>query len=445
MGFFNVIYMQKLEKGNKKLGNAWAFYDWANSVYPLVVSSSIFPLYYGALFKINKSETIYFIGIDFKNTALISFVTAFAFLIVAIISPILSGIADYTGKKKRFMQFFCYLGAFSCMGLSFFDLENLNFGILCFFLGLIGYWGSLVFYNSYLPDIAFPENHDKLSAIGYSMGYIGSVILLVFNLILILNPNKFGILDENASLKAMQYSFISVGIWWIIFSQFTFYYLPNQSNSNKVTKNIFFNGFKELKKVWHCIKENDVLKKYLKSFFVFSMAVQTVMLVATYFGEQEVNWKDDKQRTSGLIISILLIQIIAVFGALFTSKLSKKVGNFKTLILINIIWIFICVFAYFVVSPIQFYCTAAIVGLVMGGIQSLARSTYSKLLPETNDTTSFFSFYDVSEKLGIVIGMGIFAFIDQIFGSMRFAILFLALFFCIGVLLLLKLKKISNQ
>ncbi|WP_339886677.1 MFS transporter [uncultured Flavobacterium sp.] len=434
--------MANLEKGNKKLGTAWAFYDWANSVYNLVISSAIFPIYYGALFKIKGITSVQFLGFEVKNTALISFVTAFAFLIVAIMSPLLSGIADFAGNKKRFMQFFCYLGALSCIGLSFFTLDNLYFGILCFFFGLIGFWGSLVFYNSYLPDIAFPEQQDKLSAKGYSLGYIGSVILLLFNLAMVMKPDFFGIMGEDAAMKAMQYSFISVGIWWIVFSQYTFYYLPKNAVNNKVTKNVIFNGYKELKKVWHQLEENIILKKYLRSFFVYSMAVQTVMLVATYFGEQEIAWETDSQRTTGLIISILVIQIVAVFGAIITSRVSEKIGNIKALIIINSIWIVICIYAYFVVSPVQFYITAGFVGLVMGGIQSLSRSTYSKLLPDTKDTTSFFSFYDVAEKIGIVIGMGIFATIDQISGSMRNAIVFLAVFFIIGVFLLTKVQKI---
>ena len=437
--------MANLEKGSIKLGNAWAFYDWANSVYSLVISSAIFPIYYGALFKIKGISSVHFLGFEVKNTALISFVTAFAFLIVALMSPLLSGIADFAGNKKRFMQFFCYLGALSCIGLSFFTLENLYFGILCFFFGLIGFWGSLVFYNSYLPDIAYPEQQDSLSAKGYSFGYIGSVLLLVFNLGMVMYPTVFGITGDNPEMKAMQYSFISVGIWWIVFSQYTFYYLPKNTLNNKVTKNVIFNGYKELKKVWHQLEENILLKKYLRSFFVYSMAVQTVMLVATYFGEQEIKWADDNGRTLGLIISILVIQIVAILGAFLTSYISEKIGNIKTLIIINSIWVVICVYAFFVVSPVQFYVTAGFVGLVMGGIQSLSRSTYSKFLPETKDTASFFSFYDVAEKVGIVIGMGIFATIDQISGSMRNAIVFLAIFFIIGVFLLTRVQKIVSK
>jgi UMF1 family MFS transporter len=419
--------------------NAWAFYDWANSVYSLVISSSIFPLYFGFLFT-KENPNIDVFGTSIKATSLVFFITAFAFLTVAVLSPILSGIADYLGNKKRFMQFFCYLGAASCIGLYWFTKENIIFGMCCFYFGLVGFWGSLVFYNSYLSDIAFTVQHDKLSAKGFSLGYIGSVILLVICLYLII-----GRTDEEA-IYAMKLSFVFTGIWWIVFSQYTFYYLPKgNKNKHPLTFSIVLNGYEELKKVQKLFFKDAKLKSFLIAFFVYSMAVQTVMLVATYFGEQEINWGTADEKRQGLIVSILMIQLVAVLGAVLTSKLALKFGNIKTLIGINSVWIFICISAFFVTKPIQFYLVAGIVGLVMGGIQSLSRSTFSKLMPETNDTTSFFSFYDVAEKIGIVIGMLLYGSINQITGSMRNAILFLVLFFVIGVVLLFRTLKIENK
>ena len=436
--------MSKLEKGSNKLLNAWAFYDWANSVYTLTIASAIFPIFYESLFS-EDNDYIDAFGMRLKNSALISFTTAFAFLVVAFFSPLLSGIADYVGNKKSFMKFFCYLGAFSCMGLYWFNLENIYIGLLFYLLGLIGYWGSLVFYNSYLPDIAFPEQQDKISAKGYSMGYIGSVILLVINLVMVMKPELFGItgIAGEAAMKAMRYSFVMVGIWWIAFSQYTYYYLPkgNKNSERKVTKALIFNGFRELKKVWKLLGENLPLKRFLTSFFVYSMAVQTVMLIATYFGAQEIQWESKSQSTTGLIICILLIQLVAVLGAFLTSRASTKFGNIPTLIVINGFWVLLCAFAYFITKHIHFYIMASLVGLVMGGIQSLSRSTYSKLLPETEDTASFFSFFDVAEKIGIVIGMCVYGIIDQITGSPRFSIVFLGLFFVVGLLLLIRVPK----
>ncbi|TXK73006.1 MFS transporter [Mesonia sp. K4-1] len=438
--------MQQLPKGNKKLLNAWAFYDWANSVYNLVISSAVFPIFYGALTILKDedgnviTDQVSFLGFEWNNDTLISYVTAFAFLTVSILSPFLSGIADYVGNKKSFMKFFCYLGAISCIGLFWFNLDHLWFGLLCYYLALIGFWGSIVFYNSYLPDIAFPNQQDKISAKGYSLGYIGSVILLLICLAMILMYETFGFEDKGLPTRL---SFILTGVWWIGFSQYTYYYLPQGNKKQKLTRNVVFNGFKELKQIWIKIKENLQLKRYLYAFFMYSMAVQTIMLIATYFGIEELDW-GTQDATTGLIISILLIQLVAVLGATLTSRLSSKLGNIKVLIGLNLIWIAICAFAYFIETPVQFYITAAFVGLVMGGIQSLSRSTYSKLLPENAiDTASYFSFYDVSEKIGIVIGMLSYGFIAEKTGSIRTTILFFIVFFVLGVIFLLRVPKQS--
>ena len=428
--------MAELQKGSKKLLNAWAFYDWANSVYTLTIASSIFPIFYSALF-LSEIKKVHAFGFEFKSTALITFVTAFTFLVVTFTSPLLSGVADYVGNKKAFMKFFCYTGGIGCIGLYWFSLDHIHLSLLFYFMGLIGYWGSLVFYNSYLPDIAFPEQQDSISAKGFSMGYIGSVLLLVINLIMVMSQE-----NGEDKMQMMRYSFITVGLWWILFSQYTFYILPKGvSTGHKVTRAVLFNGFKELKQVWNQLTQNLRLKRYLTAFFVFSMAVQTIMLVAVYFGEEEIAWGTDGEKTTGLITSILVIQLVAILGAILTSKASSKFGNIKTLIFVNFVWMALCFYAYFMETPIQFYIAAACVGLVMGGIQALARSTYSKFLPETEDTTSFFSFYDVAEKIGIVIGMVIFALIDQFTGSMRNAILFLFIFFLLGIVLLFRVPK----
>lgn len=441
----NPFFMQhNLPRGHKKLRYAWAFYDWANSVYSLVITSAIFPIFYSDI-----SEKAYEMGNvpDFlkevNNENIIFITTALAFLAVSILSPILSGIADYSGQKKRFMQFFCYLGGLSCIGLAFFSFDYLWLSLLIYFLGLIGFWGSLVFYNSYLPDVALPEEQDATSALGFSLGYAGSVLLLAFCLILSifeLYPVE-GILGFDVA----QFSFILVGLWWIGFAQYTYAHLPlGTKKDTSEVKNIFTNGFGELKKIWNQLGDNKQMKRYLAAFFIFSMAVQTVMLVATYFGTEEVQW-DEGGKTMGLISSILLIQVVAILGAFIASRLSKKYGNIKVLIGINLIWVMICVYGYFVITPLQFYLTAAAVGFVMGSIQSLSRSTYSKMIPDGSlDTASYFSFYDVAEKIGIVIGMSIFAGVNQLRGSMRDSILFLVVFFVIGVVLLYRVPRIKQ-
>ena len=435
-------------KGSRKLLNAWAFYDWANSVYSLVIASAIFPIYYGALFRIAEIEKVVVFGGEIARAPLISYVTSAAFVFIALVTPLISGIADYLGNKKVFMQFFCYLGGVSSIGLYWFSLENIYWGLVAYFFGLVGFWVSFAINNSYLPDIAFPEQQDRISAKGFSLGYIGSVILLLLNLAMVLKPGIFGITDrggEAAEILAMKYSFVSVGLWWILFSQYTFYHLPKGYKKEGKREHIVLNGFRELKSVWKQLGTIMRLKRYLAAFFVYSMAVQTVMLIAAYFGEEEIAWGTDSERTTGLIVSILVIQLVAIAGATLTAWVSGRIGNIKTLLLINLLWVFICIYAYFVQSPLDFYIAAGCVGLVMGGIQALSRSTYSKFLPQTKDTTSFFSFYDVAEKIGIVIGTFLYGFVAQYTGSMRNATIFLGIFFLIGIILLMRVPRLGEQ
>ena len=419
-----------METAPKKVINGWAFYDWANSAYNLVVTSTIFPAYYDAITTLRDKtgnvvgHRVHFLGIEIESASLYNYAIAFAYLVIALISPILSSMADYRGNKKSFMKFFCYLGGLACCILFWFNENTLPLGIACCILAAIGYCGSLVFYNSYLPEIAAEKDQDDVSAKGFAYGYIGSVILqLVCFVFVLLKP--FNMTDGFAA----QLSFMLVGLWWMGFAQITFKRLPNgvplvegEKNVNLLTK-----GFEELKKVWNQAMHLPLLKKYLFAFFFYSMGVQTVMLAATLFGSQVL-----QMETSKLIICILLIQIVAIGGAYIMAQLSDRFGNFKVLMFVVAIWIGICICAYFVTTDVQFYILAGLVGLVMGGIQSLSRSTYAKVMPETRDTASFFSFYDVTEKVAIVIGMFSFGFIQQLTGNMRNSIIALMIFFMVG-------------
>lgn len=422
-----------MEKGNKKIINAWAFYDWANSAYPLVITSTIFPIYYENITKTETSDIVTFLGFQFKNTALYTYSLSFAFLLIAVLSPILSGIADYGGIKKRFMQFFCYMGAISCSAMYFFTAENLWFGILLIILASIGYSGSIVFYNAFLPEIAAQKDQDKVSAKGFALGYLGSSLLLIFNLTLILMPQWYGEISKDIASRT---SFLITGIWWFIFAQYPFYYLSNNFHKRKSEENLLFKGYKELKKVWEDLKHNKTLTRYLTAFFVYNMGVQTVMLVAVLFGTKEIGMESGE-----LITTILIIQFIAIGGAYLFSHLAQKKGNIKSLQLATLIWVLICIMAYFVQTAAHFYFLALAVGLVMGGIQSVSRSTYSKMLPETIDHASYFSFYDICEKLGIVMGMALFGMIEELSDSMRNPVITLMIFFLVGFILLFRIPK----
>jgi UMF1 family MFS transporter len=415
-----------MQTASKKVVNGWAMYDWANSVYNLVITTTFFPAYYAAVTSLsNFPDGITFLGRRFVNTELKDYVLAFGFLVIALLSPILSSIADYKGNKKNFMRFFCYLGAVSCSLLYFFDKDHVALGLMCFMFAGIGFYGSQVFYNSYLPEIASEKDMDRISAKGYTMGYIGSVLMQLVGFALVMTMEDKGL--------ALTITFLLVGIWWVSFAQITFNRLPiSPKSERKAKKHVLVNGFHELKIVWQQVIKMPVLKRFLSAFFFYSMGVQTVMLVAIDFGIKELKLADDK-----LIITAVIIQLVAIAGAVAMSRLSAKYGNIKVLIFTVLLWIGVCITGYFITTEMHFYILASLVGLVMGGIQSLSRSTYSKLMPETKDTASFFSFYDVTEKLAIVIGLFSFGLIEGLTGNMRNSLLALIAFFLLGLLMLL--------
>jgi UMF1 family MFS transporter len=436
-------------KAPKKVQNAWAMYDWANSTYNLVVGTAIFPIFYSAITKTAddgaEGDNVLFFGSIFKNTEVLSYALAFGMLIVCVITPMLAGVADYLGRKKFFMRIFCYLGALSCASIALFDVHHLEWSMLSIVLACVGFWCSYAFANSFLPEIASPEEQDKLSAKGFSFGYVGSVILLLLNLAMI------QVFDIN-----VRWCFVTVGVWWIGFAHYTFYHLPEERQHKTFDSAILGKGFKELRGVWQRMKHTSRLKSYLLSFFVFSMGVQTIMQMASLFGTKEVVRIDENGievvgLSSGeLITAVLLVQLIAIPGAILFSVASKKLGNLLTLKTALIIWIGVCLFAYFIVhTPLEFYIAAGAIGFIMGGTQSLARSTYSKFLPETEDTASFFSFYDVTEKVGLIIGLLTFGYLEGAFGSMRTSVLALIIFFAAGFLLVMlvptKEKKTEGQ
>ena len=423
-----------MQTAPKKIVNAWAMYDWANSSYNLVITSTIFPAYYEAITGDGNEATVdhvRFFGREFSNTSLYNYALAFAFLVVAIISPLLSSIADTRGNKKSFMGFFLTMGSLACCCLFFFTKDLLGLGILCTVIACIGYWASVVFYNSYLPEIAAPADRDRISAKGFAYGYTGSVLLQVICFLFVLKPDWFGITDDSF---APRLSFLLVGLWWFGFALIPLSRLPNYQKVNiNEAKGAITNGYKELQKVWRQLKTIPSLKRFLAAFFFYDMGVQTVMLAAALYGKSELQIP-----TTNLIISIVLIQLIAIPGAFLISKLSEKIGNIKALMGCVIIWTGLCVAGYLLPAHgiYQFYGLAAAVGFVMGGIQSLSRSTYAKLMPVTKDTTSFFSFFDVTEKIAIVIGMFSFGFINELTGSQRNSVLALVVYFIIGLALL---------
>ena len=433
--------MKTLEKGSKKLINAWAFYDWANSVYSLVISTAVFPIYYSSITEsfLNIEGDIQFLGTSWNPTTLYDYTLAFSFLFVALMSPILSGIADYTGNKLKFLKFFCLLGSLSVMSLFFFKGEETLWVAIVFTItASIGFWGSIVFYNAYLPEVAYPEQQDNVSAKGFMFGYSGSILLLIFSLIMVEKPEWFGITDPTI---APRITFILVGIWWFGFAQITYRKLPNNVYNHKPKKDYILKGFRELQIVAKDLVNYPQLRTFLISFFFYSVGVQTIILMAGIFGSKELGLP-----TTNLILTILLVQIVAIAGAFIFSRLSNKIGNIKTLKITIAIWGIVCFIAFILDKDLPnvtlyFYALGGLIGLVMGAIQSLSRSTYSKLLPETEDHATYFSFYDVSEKIAIVFGMIVFGLLITLTDSMQWSVLFLAVFFVISFVVLSTITK----
>ncbi len=428
----------QIQKNDPKTIRAWVMYDWANSVYVLVITSAIFPAYYNQITRLNGSGVVDIFGIPMENTTVYSVNMGLAFGIVALISPLLSSISDYTGNQKGFMRMFCYLGVLGCSMLFWFDgRDHLYIGLAGALLSTIGYSGSIVFYNSYLPAIATEDRQDKVSARGFAFGYTGATILLLINLTLIMNQKRLDITDSTLLPRV---AFLLTGLWWLGFAQITFSGLPNRILNKQPKRQNLFNSYHELIKIWKRLRQERELRTFLLSFFFYIMGVQTVLFMAGSFGEKEVHLQ-----VTQLIVMVLLLQFVGIAGAYLFAWISKKLGNISSIRIAVVVWIIICSGCYFIITPVDFYIAGGCIGLVMGGIQALSRSTYSKLIPKTGNNAGYFSFYDVCEKLAMMCGLVIWGYMDNLTGSMRTSILSLGLWFSISLVLLVLLGRMQRK
>ena len=418
---------------DEKVKWGWAVYDWANNVYSLVITTAIFPIFYNAVTSIKDAEgqvindKVVFWGVEYINTELYSYVLAASFVAVILLSPLLSGMADFAGRKKLFLRIFCYIGSAGCIGLFWFDPNHLEISMIPFFFASLGFWGSVGFYNAYLPEIAPREEHDRLSARGYAMGYWSSLLILIIcsGMIIGLGP------------QTTTFSFILVGLWWFGFAHITFNALPYIEKKDLPPGNILFQGFRELRGVARDLKGATHIVRYLFAFFIMSMAIQTIMLMASSFGIKEVGLSDTE-----LIITIFVVNFLAIPGAFGVSSLSKKIGNIRALIACIIGWALLCLCAYvFATNKIGFYFVAGGIGFLMGGTQSLNRATYSKILPDTDDPASYFSFYEVLEKSGLIIGMFGWGYIEGITGSMQNSVLAMLILFTVAYIAMMLVPR----
>lgn len=415
---------------DKKVIRAWALFDWANSAYSLVISTAIFPIYYISI----APDMISVFGHDMSDSAVYSYSVSLAYVIIAIAAPLLGGIADIGNKRLFFLKVFTITGSLFCMLLFFFSNESMIWlGTIAFIIATAGFAGSLIFYDAFLPAIVTRDHFDSVSAKGYSYGYIGSVILLLFILFMSQKPELFGFTIE--STLPYRVGFVLVGLWWLGFSQYSFSILPKDKPS-EIGRGLMKKGYVELKYVIGKLKNQNNILYFLTSFFFYSAGVQTVIYLATVFAEKELDFSSGE-----LILTVLILQIVAIGGAQLFAKVSDKQGNKKALIVMILIWIGICIAAYFVTSKPFFYAIAFFVGLVLGGIQSTSRASYSKLIEKNKaDFNSYFSLYDVLFYLSVVFGTFAFGYIDNLTNNLRYSVLILALFFVISLILLSQVK-----
>jgi MFS transporter, UMF1 family len=422
------------QKDDNKTIRAWAMYDWANSSYALVIASAIFPAYYNGMTRRGELARVELFGMEFENTAIYSICLGLSFGLIALLSPFLSSIADYTGRHKLFMRFFCYLGAASCVSLFFFDRYELYpLGLLGLMLATIGYSGSIVFYNSFLPAIASEERQDRVSARGYAYGYLGATTLLILNLAAILNQEALGVEDDTLLPRV---AFLTTGLWWFGFAHIPLAKLPRGVQAVRNENHWLLNGYLELRKVWRRLGEERQLRAFMIAFFFYIMGVQTVMFMAASFGEKEV-----KLGLKELILTILILEYIGIAGAFLFAALSKRIGNVPALMTAVTVWIGVCIGAFFLQTALHFYIAGFFIGLVMGGIQSLSRSTFSKMMPKTGNNAGYFSFYDVCEKLAMMSGLILFGYLDDLTGNMRNSIIALCVWFVLGLFFLSRVKR----
>ena len=416
--------MNSVPLNDKRVIFGWVMYDWANSVYFLVISTAIFPIYYTAV----SSEHIMLFGDEFSTSVLYKYVVTFSYILVAFVVPLLSGVADYGGRRKFFLKLFTVIGALACAGLYLYDSpETYWIGVGCFALATIGAGAGIAFYNAYLPEIVTEDQYDKVSARGYSYGYAGSVILLVLCLVMIQKPEWFGFSDTGMPTRI---SFILVGIWWLGFAQITFRRLPQDKPVN--TTGLLTKGFNELQQAWKGLRQQRRTLMFLAAALCYMAGVQTVIYLATIFADVEMD-----MGSAELIVLILILQLLAIVGAMLFARVSDRWGNKASLMSQVLIWMLICLAAYFVRDKIQFYVIAVFVGMVLGGIQSLSRATYAKFLEsKSGDLTSYFSFYDFMMKISLAGGAFIFGFVEQLTGGMRNSVLALMILFALGAIIL---------
>jgi len=404
----------------KKTVYAWAMYDWANSAFATVILATVLPIFYKDVAGVNLPGNL--------ATSYWGYTQTIAMIIIAVISPILGAAADYSDSKKSFLKFFVFLGITGTALLFFVNEGSYLMASFFFIIANIGFSGGNVFYDGFLTDISDSDSIDYVSSLGYASGYLGGGLLLAVNLLMISKPGLFGISSVTA---ATQISFVTVAIWWLVFSLPAFKYLPAPNKKvEKIPLDQYTKmAFGRLKSTFVHIRKYRELWKFLLAFWLYNDGIGTIIRMATIYGREVGIGQTD------LIGALLLTQFVGIPFALIFAKIAGKITAKKGIYLALIIYTGITFYGYFLDSALDFWILAGIVGMVQGGAQALSRSLYGAMVPESK-SAEFFGFFGVSSKFAAIVGPTIFAYTGQLTGSSRYGILAVASFFILGMIFL---------
>ena len=408
-------------KENKRAVWSWAFYDWGNSAYSTTVMAGFFPLFFKEYWADphNPNQSTFYLGMA----------NSIASIVVASLAPLLGSIADQGSAKKKFLTFFAFLGVIMTGGLWMVSQGNWQMAVLFYVMATIGFASGNVFYDSLLPDLASEERVDVVSSLGFGLGYLGGGLLFLVNVFMYLKPEIFGISDGATAIKL---SFLSVAVWWAVFTIPLILFVPEPKNYDSVKiKNAIQMGWIQLIQTFKEIRNMKVVGTFLLAYFFYIDGVDTIIKMAVDYG-MSLNFSGES-----LIIALLIVQFVAFPAALVYGRLGSKIGA-KTAIMIGIIaYSFITFLGYFITKAWHFYVLAILIGLFQGGIQALSRSLYTRIIP-AEKSAEFFGFYNMLGKFAAIIGPALMGTISLVTGSARLGILSILLLFILGAFLLNK-------
>ena len=413
------------DKMHKKIINAWCMYDWANSAFATTIMAAVLPIFYKDVAGAHLEEHI--------STAYWGYTISIALLLTAILGPMLGAIADYSGIKKRFLAGFATLGIVFTSLLVLIRTGDWLLASVLFAVANVGFAAANIFYDALLPHVAHPDEIDQVSTKGYALGYLGGGVLLALNLAWILSPSTFFIPDTET---ASRLAFLSVGIWWALFSIPIFRRVPEPPRMAEARSEVnpILGGFRRLRQTFRDIRRYGELIKFLVAFWLYNDGIGTIIKMATVYGAEIGIGQSD------LIGALVMMQFVGIPFSFAFGRLAKRLGAKPSIYLALIVYTVISLWGYVMANAWEFWALAFLVGLVQGGSQALSRSLFGSMVPK-GKTAEFFGFYSVSSKFAGIAGPFIFALVGQLTGSSRLSIMSLVFFFIVGGLLLTRVNE----